>query len=408
MNYVKKTGFTKKTISDNLYILGFILYIILSVIETTMFSSHIPRKVYSLARIASMGIISFKIIAFEIYNLKQLILYSIFACCIFLVYVFSDYTNVIYLSIILLGAKDVSIKKIIKSYFVVVSILILITMISAKLGIIENLQFFRDDGKIRESFGAIYPTDFAAHIFYLILSYCYIKKSKVSYANVSIFILIALLLYKYCDTRLDSLSIIFISLTFLLVKFERNIKLGRISKFLLIYSLPIFAIISIGTTFIYKYNQFNPKLMRLNEILSGRLNLGSLGIDIYGFSLFGQQVLMKGNGGTIEKVSDYFFIDCSYLLIMLKNGVVFSLIICIAFVLSCKKNIDKGNMKLPIIVALIGINSMVAHHFLELAYNPFLVMIVTPLESEICKRNIKRIIKINFAFHKRKAKVLRV
>ena len=63
------------------------------------------------------------------------------------------------------------------------------------------------------------------------------------------------------------------------------------------------------------YTPGNPILERVNQLLTSRLKFGKQGLTQYGFSLFGQQVDMVGNGGTTVHLKDYFFVDCSYLYI---------------------------------------------------------------------------------------------
>lgn len=381
-------------IPDIIYIIAFSIFIISAVLETTMFNVYIRPKVYLILRILSMIIILVKVIAFDIFSFKQLINYLIFGSCLCLIYTFSGYTNLLYLAIILLGAKNVSLKKIVKTYFIITVVIIISAIISSKLGIIENLQYFRSDGKMRQAFGSVYPTDFASHIFYLILSYCYIKKGRLSYCNMATFTILALFLFYYCDARLDSISIIITILAFLF--FDNRKKIVMVKKLILVYAFPICILISIVVTMLYKKYQYTPLMASLNELLSGRLSLGSIGIDTYGFSAFGQQIIMNGNGGKIQPVDNYFFIDCSYLSIALKYGVIFLTIICIIFIITCKKYIKNSNVRLPLIITLIAINSMVAHHLLDLAYNPFILSIVTPIEAEIYKANVKKKLKVLF------------
>lgn len=384
----------KKNISETIYIIAFSIFIISAVLETTMFNAYLRPKVHLILRILSIIIILVKVIAFDIFGLKQLIKYLIFGSCVCLVYIFSGYTNLLYLTIILLGANNVSLKKIIKTYLIITTVIIISAIISSKLGIIENLRYFRADGRIRQSFGIVYPTDFASHIFYLILSYCYVKKGKLSYYNIFTFVILALLLLYYCDTRLDSISIVIAILAFLF--FDNSKKIGGVKKLILVYSLLICIIISVGATMLYKKYQYTSLMVSINEVLSGRLSLGSVGIDNYGFSAFGQQVIMNGNGGKINPVDNYFFIDCSYISIALKYGVIFFAIICTIFVYTCRRYIENGNIRLPLIILLIAINSMVAHHFLDLSYNPFILAIVTSVETETYEKCARRRIKISF------------
>lgn len=370
---------SEKTLTNNMYLIAFGIYIVTSVFKTTMFT--VPNMLYVFLNIIALSIILFKIVFLDNHSEKQIILYAFILFCAIAIYLYSRY-NVIDLTIILMGSKNIQLSKAVKIYFFITFFILIITIIAAKIGIVENLQYYRTDGTLRQSFGIVYTTDFSAHIFYLILAYCYIKK-KIGWLDALIFVSLGMFVLEYCDARLDAISIFLTSAFFLYIRFRSKTKLGIISRKLLIVSLPICIIISIGLTMIYNNNSYNSNLNSLDSALSGRLFYGAKGISMYGFSTFGQKIDMQGSGGTTEKVDNYFFIDCSYLQIALRNGVIFLLVVCLLFVYSCKKYIENGNIKIPLILALIAINSMVAHHFLDLAYNPFLLMILAPIEKDI-------------------------
>ena len=107
-----------------------------------------------------------------------------------------------------------------------------------------------------------------------------------------------------------------------------------------------------------------------------------MGIQKYGIKLFGQPVEMVGNGGTSGVSKNYFFIDCSYLYTALRYGLLVLVIFCIYFVAINYKMMKRKNIFFTIVVAFIAINSMVAHHFIDIAYNPFLLSFFAFIEDQ--------------------------
>ena len=103
----------------------------------------------------------------------------------------------------------------------------------------------------------------------------------------------------------------------------------------------------------------------------------------YGFRLFGQYVKMVGNGSTTEITTKYyFFIDCSYLYVGLQYGLIFLLAVLLIYVLCCRKYQNDRYFLLTIV--LISINCMIAHHLLEIAYNPFALALFAKMTKEEC------------------------
>lgn len=361
------------SIKHALYLTALAVYLIYVFLQTTMFYTIIPSDLYLLVRIIAAVLICLKVIAYDGYTKKQLILSGIFMASIIISWRVSDYSNIVDIAMLILGAKNVPLKRIVKIYFVVGLSLLIITIISAKLGIIQNLVYYQGT-RIRNSFGAIYPTDFAAHVFYLALSYWYIKGRRLKIIEYITFLLLAVFLLIYCDARLDAFSMILTILAGILFSLKKSKNLGRVMRFFLSFSVPICAVVFIGIT--VAYSTSNKLLVQLNTLLSYRLSLGKSGIEQYGFSLFGQQIKMNGWGGLTgfnQGFTKYFFIDSSYLRIALLYGSILLIFLCVVFVFFCRSRIKNGDILLPIIIALIAINSMVAHHLIDVAYNPFIL-----------------------------------
>lgn len=388
--YIQITNNKKIGFSELIYLLAFSLYFTFCMLDTTMLNNYINSQLRMFITFISILLILFKILFLDKYSFINIVIISMFIGVVLIISYISGYKDLLYLSFMIIGAKNVSFKKIIKIYLIIVSSITIIAMIAAHLNIIENIVYYRN-GKPRYSFGSIYCTDFASHIFYMILAYCYIKGYKLTYLNILIFFLLGLFTNHYCGARLDSICIFLlcIFLTYLKQRNRKDIKnkANRLIGFILMFSVPISAIIAIYFTDIYNPN--NNLLYKINALLTDRLKYGKLGIDIYGFSLFGKQIMMHGNGGTTKDISNYFFIDSSYVSIVLRYGVIMLLIFCIYFVLLNRKLLKNNNVLIPIIIAFVAINSIVAHHFTDLAYNVFILCFFSKLEFNSLGYEIK-------------------
>lgn len=370
--YIKINSYKKIKISELMYILSLSVYLVNVMLDTTMFRIYINYKLMTLINIIVSFIILLKIIMFDKYSLNNFILILTLFIFSSLAYLESGYENLFYLPIFIIGAKNIEFRKICKTYLVIGLLIVITSMIAVKLNIIEHIIYFRDD-KIRYSFGSVYATDFAARMFFLTATYCYIRNQKLNIIDSILFIMLGIFIIYFCDARLDSISIFMLSTLPFISNLINNKKIyiGKVKRKLLILTIPIMAMISIVLT--YVYNPDNLIFTYLNRVLSNRLKLGKRGIEEYGLSLFGQVVEMRGFGASNGQVEDYFFIDNSYLYIALRYGVVLLLIICIYYSLFIKYRVDNKDLLLPIIIILIGINSMIAHHFIDIAYNPFIL-----------------------------------
>lgn len=355
--------------SELLFFIAYSLYLVKVILETTMFKIYIGKNIDLLINIVVVVLLIMKIIFCEKYSPKIFITASIFSILALLIYKQSSYANIIFLILFIIGAKNVEFIKIVKCFLIIKLIITCLAIIGANLGVIEHIIYIRD-GKIRNSFGSIYATDFAAGIFFILIGYSYIRYEKFSIKESIIYIFIGYILLELCDTRLDSLCIIGLAFIMLI---RKSIEKNKIWRKIILISIPISAIISIELSKGYDVN--NKLMLFLNKALSGRLRLGKQGIDEYGFKPFGQTVEMIGNGGRNIPPTNYFFIDSSYLHIALRYGVIILILICGLLVYKINKNIKNGDIALGIIIMIIAINSIVAHHLIDLAYNPFILIL---------------------------------
>ena len=152
--------------------------------------------------------------------------------------------------------------------------------------------------------------------------------------------------------------------------------------------MPLLAFVSI--LFTYLYSDGNPLWAKMDSTLLARFRLGKQAFEEYGLKLFGQKIPMNGNGGTVEWIEDYFFLDCSYVNILLTWGLILFLSVMILFIYSCTKN--RKDLYFQYAIAAIAVNSMIAHHLMDVAYNPFVLAIAAGVimrASDLGKNRIK-------------------
>lgn len=354
--------------------MGLVLYLWRGIWVTTMFplSSLITIICIPLAVLLIVG----KIILYDRYSKKSFIALILAVLCVMAVLYQSRNINPVLWLLLVVGAKDVPFKKILKVYLVMNGAIVILAFASSMLGVIENLQYEASERGVRNSFGIIYPTDFASHVFFLILAYYYLNGENLNWKHYLGTIVIGILVYYFCKARLDSGCIILVAAVFGLGDYiQRSRKVSwNVRKLwnslwsrLGTLSMLIFAAVSIGMTAIYG---INPEIWKaLDKILSSRLRLGNNAMKEYGIKPFGQIVEMVGNGVATARPEEYSFIDCSYVYILMRYGVVFAAVVLGIFTASCLKN--RHDRYFLYAVALVAVNCTIAHHILQVEYNPF-------------------------------------
>ena len=304
---------------------------------------------------------------------KYLILSTLLLLSGILVYFQTNRLNFLVYSMLLVLLVNVDMKVVLRNYIVVAGILVVGVFLLSLVGMIPNLQYNRA-GVIRNSFGFIYPTDFASHCFYLFLAVSYLLKDKFIWTRSLFGVLLSAFIIKYCDARLNALSILLATVIFIYFYYSNGKKLKIFA--LLPYSAVVFA--SIVTYLSYKFSWSNPFLVSVNKLITGRLALGRNAFDTFGVHLFGtRNVQFIGSGGKTESVIGYNYVDSSYVQMLFTYGIVPVVLLIIIYVVASRKQYKDGQYLLVAILSLIAFNCMIEAFWFVPTYNIFMFLLFT-------------------------------
>ena len=192
-----------------------------------------------------------------------------------------------------------------------ISSLLILTFIITKLRIIPGLVFNRGDGALRYALGTVYPSDLSARCFYLMITYALLRDYKLKLPEYIGLISITIWAYVVTDTKVDL----------------------------------------------------------IDHALSGRFYFSHIAFEKYNVTFLGQYIPQNGFGGNTKRVFDYFYIDCSYIRILMMLGAfVFLLVVGYLLYLS-HMFISKKYYSLEITLILIAISSLIDQHMWEISYN---------------------------------------
>ncbi|CAM3287582.1 polysaccharide biosynthesis protein [Lactiplantibacillus plajomi] len=366
---------------SQVYLITFAIYLASVTINTTTFYPYYPHRVATviqlLAALVMLGII---VLGVEL-TTWQLIGEVALLCLVVVVTLISSSNYLVTTVLLVMAARTVNFRRIVKVYLWVVGGILLIAFLAAMTGVIKNITFATDDG-LRQSFGVVYTTDFASHLFYLVCAYLYLQARR--FRPIAILpALVALgVIVIFTHTMTNTIGLVVLIVGYLCYIYRRQLRQWRFCSVGLRYSywaLPLAATIIIWLTAIFNAN--NRFLNLLNQWLSTRLSLGYNGLLAYGVRLLGQPwIPMNGWGGDrSQSFTDgvgsltYFFIDSSFLNMLILNGALLTIVIVAGFTLFLWWRTRQRDYLLPVIFVAIAICSAFDQHFLEVTYNVFLL-----------------------------------
>ena len=371
-----------------IYEIAFAFEFVVAFLITSTYTDYFSNHLLHTLMFAGLALVLLKIFLFDDLDLKWLAIDAIVLILLLITWRTSKEFSLFSMGIFVLGARNVDFKRIIKIYFYAGMLLLAFVVISAMGGLIRNLVYRRDMTNIvRQSFGIAYPTDFAAHVLYLILAYAYLKFGKIKWYDYAVFLAAAVFLVKFSDARLSAYAII-LSIPVLWIG-QRAQTDHLLSRFIasFYWTVPILSayLVIIAS---YFFTPSNKTLTKVNNASSGRLFLGHKAISEYGFSMFGKQIIEHGWGGanglkmSQNAPANYFFVDSSFLRMTILYGIIMAIIILLAMTKISWESFQKGSFALASIIVIVSVSAMVEQRLLDLAYDPFLIALLANVYTQ--------------------------
>lgn len=367
---------------------------------STMFTIYWPEYFYRTLLVIGITLVMLHLMTVKDMQKKEIAAMAIVTFIFLMSHYVSGYDFLVDLLILILGAYRVDFEKILKTYMAVWVVLMAITIVGALTGAAENLVYHQGENgeRTRMALGICYPTDFAAYVAYMMFVFVCLRDKYITYIEIGAMAVLAGAVYWITDARTDfivmTLVVIYVLIYRMFEKKVNDLMKNQIIEVVLVLFPLIICVICWGLTIIY--TDSNSLLFKIDQgIFSNRLALGKQAVNDYEFTLFGQYVYEKGFGAIKEWDGFYFFIDCSYVSIGMKYGLLLLTNIVFGIVFIMCKMISKHKYYWAIMLFLICVQSMMEHHFIQYWYNPMLLATFAFFSSKIYDRGRPMVIDLN-------------
>ena len=295
-------------------------------------------------------------------NIQRLIVYAIIIFLALISYASSKMTDYLSLVLLVIGAKGIDIKKIVKvcfSFYAITLGVHIIAYIITMLVDPASIEIVHRDEVERYSFFLGHPNSFAAILAWTNIMYLYLRYDKLKIRDYILTILVALFIYFVPNSRTS--AILLIVFIIMILMFKKNIrfiiKLGR-------FAIPVLAVTMIALFLVYN---MSPIIDKLDGILNARIKLGLAIYENYGTTLFGEYIPF---GQELSSVYKYgltkLTIDSAYYSLLFSYGIINTLVFLFIYTkLSFKKGLENKKILFLVIWAFYAVTE-------TLALNPLL------------------------------------
>ncbi len=266
--------------------------------------------------------------------------------------------------ILVICAKNIDLKDILKFDLKFKSVYTVILITLSLVGILPKESQLIFNNSVRYVFGFIHPNIFGTYITIIMMEYFYVY--KVSLKKYLIIVLPILTLFTALNvSRTMSVCIAILIILVVLYYCRPKIYNWRIFK----YFAVIIPLVTIAVCFIY--DDKNNVMLKLNGLLSGRLELSKEYFDYFGISVLGQRLPLVTNGYRIVGFHPFeLSLDMAYINLIMQFGVITFLLLCSAYYLGIKKYSQKGeDNKLIIFILIFLIFGVTEKHIFNIAVN---------------------------------------
>lgn len=379
---------------ENVYLIIYGVIVAHDFLDATMFRIQWPPK-FGLVLYFAIMVYTLAMLCFNNkYTKKELICAGVVLAAFVIAAVAGDNSFLFEVGFLIVGAKNIHFDRILKVFFGVSLVILAAAMICSQAGMIENLVYPSVRGGVRQCFGTIYPTDFAAHIFYMAMAALCMNNRRIHIADIVIVGALGVFVYKACSAFTGTMTLGLAAIGMIVVmivqrRLEQKEKLegtdaplgwwNGILRFLTLAPV-FFAALFIGMVHLYRPE--SAFWAKLDQILSLRLSVSAEGTANYAYRLFGQHVEEFGNGRSIETREHYFFLDDSYLRMALIYGIVILIVALLMMIIIANRAVRYQRCMLYLAMLLIALHCFMEQHLLEMAFNPFILGMFADMDRE--------------------------
>ena len=327
-------------------------------------------------RLAASIIPALLLMRYSKFNIRNLMIWGLIAFLIIgNIFLNQADSDLIYIVIFILYCSKLRPGNVIRIYYISVSIGITLVIVAWLIGIIPSQV------RGNRAYLGFYFTTFGPNLFlHAVLAYIASRKNKIKLSRWILIEIVNIWFYKMTDTLAVFVLINMGIVLYYMLRFEKiQQKLfdGRILKCIL-ESFPfVTAIVTVLAQYLYIEHYDEPIFVAANKALSNRLHFGKIAIETYDISLFGQPITwLTGTDGTKLSGMDYFYVDSSYLQVLVRYGIIMLLVLCIAMMIVQRYSVLTKNVYLCLGSSLFLIHCITDPQLLSFRYNPFIIVSV--------------------------------
>lgn len=216
--------------------------------------------------------------------------------------------------------------------------------------------------------GFSHPNVFGTFVLSIMSEYIYLRYRKLNILDVAIIVIVIWIIGYYADSRTSQMCLGILIIFSLFVR-KNEKKFGKKINNVISNTFFICAAISFISAFLYSRN--NWLMIKINEIITGRLNFIVQFFKEYKISAFGNEIIIIGTKLSSETGLKPWILDNAYSLILLRYGIITFLMLGVYLNLFFKKAYENKEYIIISIMLVFLLFGLLESGIVKVEYNIF-------------------------------------
>lgn len=390
MNRVLKTGKKNREINNLIFYIALSLWYFIGILnETVLVETSLGIGVVLTLRWVIRILLIIKILR-QTYYRKDFFRVILFGTIMLFSFYMSNYQELIWLLLFVIAAQNIEMRPVVKVTLITTLVTVLAVIALAAIGFIYNevvysINIYNGTYSIVRLYGFSHHNFLGCRIFLIYMCYVFLYYDNFKWMDYGIGIACSTILYAIFRSRtsavLLALSVLIIFMLKVLEKLEK--KQGKAMVKFFIYSMMLFSLVfSIVVTIGYQMG--NPFCIAINTLIYKRFSYASSILSEYGLSLFGQKIALVSSIDAIDLGINAVILDNAYMLMLIRCGLVFFLLVMLSSFYVVNKSINEKNYKIAVVIVLYFICGISEKWLFTVSYNPFVLLSSMLLFNKNC------------------------
>lgn len=356
--------------SKTFFMVGLGLWLFCKILDTSTFADSVHQAL-RVGEYCGFYLCLFSELFSREFTLRSL---SLFAVLAFLAVILSRVhgADLLITLVIAFASRHYDFRLLLKFSMSITIISVLLVVTCSFVGLIPQVS---DTARNRVSLGFGWVTYLSHYYLELVMCYTLLKGYKVRWLELAISLFIDFLIYSATGSRNSFILVIVFVVAFACIKISNRWNCDKRFAFITALSYPLCAVASV---FLYHGISLQSQLgASLNSLLSNRLVLTQRAIDLYGIRPFGNPITWtaaSGSGSGEFDWSQYLYVDCSYINILITYGWVVCVLLIIAFSIVSYKATLKGGTLFGAVLIIFALHGIVDPQLMNLHYCALLLL----------------------------------